>query len=82
MPGLRLRAGSRKSPNHDIQAEISTSSIPWHITGVLRNHPGPNAIAGETTKTHVKRILAKLGLRDRAQAAVVAYESGLVTPGG
>jgi DNA-binding NarL/FixJ family response regulator len=40
------------------------------------------AIAAETTKTHVKRILAKLGLRDRAQAVVVAYESGLVTPGG
>jgi ATP/maltotriose-dependent transcriptional regulator MalT len=40
------------------------------------------AIALETTKTHVKRILAKLGLRDRAQAVVVAYESGLVAPGG
>jgi DNA-binding NarL/FixJ family response regulator len=40
------------------------------------------SIAGETTKTHVKRILAKLGLRDRAQAVVVAYETGLVTPGG
>jgi DNA-binding NarL/FixJ family response regulator len=39
-------------------------------------------IAGETTKTHVKRILAKLGLRDRAQAVVIAYETGLVTPGG
>jgi DNA-binding NarL/FixJ family response regulator len=38
------------------------------------------AIAAETTKTHVKRILAKLGLRDRAQAVVVAYESGLVKP--
>jgi DNA-binding NarL/FixJ family response regulator len=40
------------------------------------------SIAGETTKTYVKRILAKLGLRDRAQAVVTAYESGLVTPGG
>jgi DNA-binding NarL/FixJ family response regulator len=39
-------------------------------------------IAQETTKTHVKRILAKLGLRDRAQAVMVAYETGLVTPGG
>jgi DNA-binding NarL/FixJ family response regulator len=39
-------------------------------------------IAGETTKTYVKRILAKLGLRDRAQAVVTAYETGLVTPGG
>jgi DNA-binding NarL/FixJ family response regulator len=40
------------------------------------------SISGETTKTHVKRILAKLGLRDRAQAVMTAYESGLVTPGG
>ena len=38
-------------------------------------------IAAQTTKTHVGRILMKLGLRDRAQAVVFAYESGLVTPG-
>ena len=39
-------------------------------------------ICVEATKTHIGRILAKLDLRDRAQAVVLAYESGLVTPGG
>ena len=86
----RLIADFARQPRPDQPPPPALDSLTQRETEVLRliarglsNSEISDAlvIADQTTKTYVGRILAKLGLRDRAQAVVVAYETGLVTPG-
>lgn len=69
------RAGELTAREHEVLVALAAGYSNQEIAAEF-------FVSEATVKTHVRRVLAKLGLRDRVQAVVFAYEHAIVTPGG
>ncbi len=75
------RPRPRRSPELDRLTEREREVMALVAAGLSNDEIAERlVISPATAKTHVSRVMSKLGARDRAQVVVLAYESGLVTP--
>lgn len=75
-------AGFVEAPGLDDLTDRETEVLALMARGLSNQEIATELILGETTvKTHVSRVLTKLDVRDRVQAVIAAYESGLIRPG-
>jgi DNA-binding NarL/FixJ family response regulator len=78
----RAAAGPARVPGMDELTPREEEVLRLMARGLSNAELADRLVLGEgTVKTHVARVLAKLGVRDRVQAVIAAYESGLVRPG-
>jgi len=92
---VRAIAGPRRQPGGAVldRVEVGQPGQGPRLIGTSRGdgfadaadrhveRAGDQELSETTVTTHVARVLMKLGLRDRVQEAVLAYEAGIVTPG-